>query len=255
MSDSSNLKKVVEGIVSSYETKVESISSIFDSTPLILNGLQQSILDTKEEREKVNNQLKDILAKNEHLRRKDFDDMMQRILSTQEQREKEVRHLLKNYFNEQKTMAHTLREGLEKFKDSLGHGELARVKEFQGMIGEILAKQNGRKNEIVSKLKEFQKEQGDLAIRLKELLTKGNSLRIRDFKSMLKEFRAQREQRLALQKKRKEEVAKMLTSLREKRLRTTSSSKATHSTPFTTKNLSTVKEGGVNIDTRDGQKG
>ncbi len=248
-----DLKKIVEDAISSYEKKVESISTIFDPTPLILSNLQESIHDSKEEREKINHQLRDILAKGEHLRKKDFDNMMQRILSTQDQREKEVRHLLKNYFNEQKTIAHSLREGLEKFRDSLGHGEVARVKEFQGMIGEILAKQNGRKNEIVSKLKEFQKEQGGLAIRLKELLAKGNSLRIRDFKSMVKEFRVQREQRLALQKKRKEEVARMLTSFREVRRRDVSSSKATHSAPFATKNLSTVKEGGVNIDTQHGQ--
>lgn len=251
MPEALDLKKAVEDIVSSYETKVESISSIFDSTPLILSNFQESILDTKEEREKINTQLRDILAKGEHLRRKDFDNMMQRILSTQEQREKEVRDLLRNYFDEQKTMARALREGLEKFKDSLGRGEAGRVKEFQGMIGEILAKQNGRKNEIVSKLKEFQKKQGVLAIRLKELLAKGDNLRIRDVKSMLREFNIQREKRLELQKRRKEEVANMLTSFRKARRKAASSPEAIHSTSFAAKKLSEVKEGGVNIDAQN----
>lgn len=208
MAGTLDLKKAVEDIVSSYQTKVESISSILDTTPLIFSDFHESILDTREEREKINTQLRDILARNEHLRKKDFDTMMQDILVTQNQHEREIRNLLKDYFNEQKSMAQSLKETLDNIKDSLAKGETGKTREFQNSIREILAKQDGRKNEITSNLKEFQEEQKTLASRLRDLLDKGRDLRIKDLKSMLREFKFQREKRLELQKRRKEEVGR-----------------------------------------------
>lgn len=211
------MKNLAEDIISSYEARIQSIGSIFDTTHLILGDFRESLFDTREERERINTQLRDILTKKEHLRRKDFDNMMQGILSTQDEREKEIRKLLGSYLDEQRKMAQALRKNLEKFRDSLSKGEAGRVKEFQAMIKEILAEQEKRKEEVTSKLKEFQKEQKDLAERLKELLAKGSDLRIKDLKSMLKDFQAQREKRLALRKRRKEEVAEMLDSFKKAR--------------------------------------
>lgn len=182
-------------VVSSYESRIQSIGAIFDTTHQIFEGLQNSALDTKQEREKINTQIRDILAKNEHLRRKDFDNMMQGILSTQDEREKGVRNLLNRYLNEQREMAQTLRENLENFRDSLAKGEAQRVKEFHDLIKEILTKQDERKDEVTSKLKEFQKERKELASRLKELLAKGRELRIKDLRLMLKEFNVQNQKR------------------------------------------------------------
>lgn len=209
--------KNIEDIISSYETRIESISSIFDTTYLILSDFQEATLNNKEEREKVNTQLRDILAKNEHLRRKDFDNMMQGLLSAQDQREREVKNLLRNYLNDQKAMAQALRENLRNFKESLAKGKVQRVKEFQASIKEILAKQDKRRNEVTSKLKEFQNEQNLLSSRLRELLVKGREVRIRDLKSMLRGFEAHRERRFAHQRKRKEEVAEMLNGFKKAR--------------------------------------
>ena len=58
--------------------------------------------------------------------------MMQGVLSVQEEREAEVKNLLKGYLNQQREMAHTLRENLAKFKDVLAKGDVQRVKEFPG---------------------------------------------------------------------------------------------------------------------------
>ncbi len=205
-----DMKQMVDQIVSSYETRVQSISTLFDTTHQVLQGFQDSLLDTREEREKLNGELRENLAKNKSLRRKDFDNLMEGILLTQNEREKEVRDLLNSYLHEQKEMAQNLRENLERFKDSLAKGEARRVKEFQQMIKEILAKQTERKDEVISKLKEFKKEQKMLASRLNELLAKGRALRIKDLKRMLNEFRGQTEERLARQEERKREVRHLL---------------------------------------------
>jgi molecular chaperone DnaK (HSP70) len=210
------MKNIVENILSSYEDRIHDVSSIIEGSHQILEDFQDSILDTKEEREKINTQLRDILARNESLRRKDFDNMMRGILSTQDEREKEVRNLLKGYLKEHKNMVQELRVNLGKFKDSLARGEVERVKEFHEMIKETLAKQDERKDEVTSRLKEFQKEQKVLASRLKELLAKGRVLRIRDLKLMLREFKTQHKERVARQQERREEVRRMLCDFKKK---------------------------------------
>ena len=210
-------KNMAEDIISSYETRLQSIGTIFGTTHEILQGVQDSLLDTKQEREKINGELRENLAKNESLRKKDFDNMTQGILVAQDEREKEVRNLLKSYLNEQREMARALGERLGRSKDSLDKGEAERVREFQVHIKEILAQQEKRRKEVTSKLEEFQKEQQEMAKRLKELLAKGNELRIKDLKSMLKEFEGQRKERLTRQEERRKEVRDLLGEFKEER--------------------------------------
>ena len=88
--------RLMEGIISSYEDRIAGVQSIFDTTHELIEGFQDSFLDTKQEREKLKAELRENLAKSESLRKKDFDNMMQGILSAQEKKEKEVRDLLKN---------------------------------------------------------------------------------------------------------------------------------------------------------------
>lgn len=206
---SREMKGIVENVISSYEARIQSMEAIFDTTHQILHGFQDSFLDAKQE-EKITSELRESLAENESLRKKDFNNMMQGILSVQDEREKEVRNLLKGYLNGQKKVAQTLRDNLAKVKYVLVEGEIGRVKEFQEMIKEILIKQEERKDEVSSKLKEFQKEQQEMAKTLKELSAKGRELRIKDLKLMLKKFNAQHKERLARKEERREEVCSML---------------------------------------------
>jgi len=212
-----DLKNAAENAVSSYETMIESVGVIFDTTHQIPDDFQEVFFDNKEEGRKINTELRDILAHNEHLRKKDFDSMTQGVLSAQEEREAEVKNLLKGYLNQQREMARTLRENLAKFKDALAKGDIQRVKEFQEMLKEVLANQDARKEEVSSKLKEFQKEQQEMAKRLKALLAKGGELRIKDLKEMLQEFRTQHKERLAHQIERRKEVNKMLDTFKQER--------------------------------------
>jgi len=144
--------------------------------------------------------------------------MMKGILSTQDRREREVRILLNGYLNEHKKMAQTLSGNLEELRSSLAGDEIQRVKEFRNMIKKILGRQEERKEEVNSRLKEFQKEQKEMAKRLEELLRKGKELRIKDFKTMLKELKAQGNERIACKEERSEEVSKMLGDFKRERL-------------------------------------
>jgi len=209
-----DLNKVVGDIVASYEAKIENIDSFFETTHLILNEFQDPLFDTKKEREVINSQLQDLLARKEHLRRSDFNWMMQGVISIQVEKEKEIRNLLNNFLIEQKQMLNTLKDTLTKIKDAFAKGEGVQVKESQKLMVELLTQQDKRKQEVASKLREFQKEQQEMTKRLLELLSKGRELRIKDLKVMLREFKAQHKERLVLQEERKVEVQKRKKAVR-----------------------------------------
>lgn len=218
MSDLS-LKNFDEDIISLYENKIEGIESVLENTHLLLEVSEESFFETRQEIERIKAQLRDSLARNESLRKKDFDDMMRDILSIQHEREKETRDSLKAYFSEQKEIAYVLRKSLEKFRESITKNESIRIGEFHAFYKEILDNQEVRKKEVVSKLKEFQKEHQEMSIRLKELLAKGRELRIRELKSIFKEFKAQRDVWIARKKDRKEEVRSMLDEAKNERVK------------------------------------
>ncbi len=219
-----DLNKVVEDIVSSYEAKIENINTFFETTHLILSEFQDPLLNTKQEREQINGQLQDLLAKNEHLRRTDFNRMMWGILTIQVEKEKEIRNLVNSFLTEQKQMITLLRDNFIKIKEALAKGEGIKVKESQRTMVEILAQQDRSKLEVSLKLKEFQKEQKEMIQRLQELLAKGKELRIKDLQLMLREFDVHRKGRLVRQEERKiegqrrrGEVRDMLVNFKKKR--------------------------------------
>jgi len=210
-------ENILENVISSYEARIQSIEAFFEATGQIFQDFQESLLSTRAEREKINGQLKERLARNDSLRRKDFDRMMDVISSHLDQSEQEIRQLPKKYLGEQTKLVQQLREGLGNFKDALSKGQAKKVKELQTPIKEILTKQDESKNKVTSKLKEFQQGQQQTSKMLKELLGKGEKLRIKDFKAMLIEFKKQREERVAYQEQRHQEVKDMLSKFKTER--------------------------------------
>ena len=176
-----DMKRVAEEIVSSYQSRISTVATIIDNTHQILD-------DFKIKRNEISNQLKETLARGESLRKKDFDSMMQEILFHQDEREKEVRDLLKTFFEEQKEVA-------EIIKKSLTGAEKIRIDDFKKMLQDIQARQKARENEVSVMLKEFQTEYKEIAESLRSLLDKGEAIRIKDFKEMLKNIRSRQEER------------------------------------------------------------
>jgi len=217
MSLAAEKETVLDSIISSYEARIQSIERFFDTTGQIFQDFQESLFNTRAEREKINNQLRENLAQNGSLRKKDFDRMMGVISSHLDESEQEVRQLSQKYLNEQTKLVRQLREGLRNFKDALTEGQAEKVKELQTLIKDILSKQDKSKIEVTSKLKEFQQGQQQTSKMLRDLLAKGEKLRIRDFKAMLAEFKKQREQRIACQERRREEVRDMLGKFKAER--------------------------------------
>jgi len=207
------LKNFIDNTIFSYEARLQSIESILGP----IHQTQRSLLETKQEQEKANTQLRESLSKNNHLRKKDFDQMMKSVFLTQDEKGEVAKGLLVNYLNEQKEMVYALKDNLAKVRECLNNGQGDKIKEFQSVIKEKFSQVERRKEEVTAKLKELQEEQAKMLIQVKALLAKGNELRIKDFKEMLMEFRMQHKERIVQKLERKKEVRNMLVDFRKRR--------------------------------------
>jgi hypothetical protein len=165
MSTVEQMRNLAQDLIASYDARVDAIGTLIDDTYQILE-------DFKNKRVKLSAELKETLAKRESLRKKDFDRMTNGVLLNQEEKEKEVKESLKNFIKEQKKQACEL-------KDAVIKGEAERTGKAQREIENGIA-------EIKRLLRDFCEQQEELTDRLRKLLTKGNDLKIRDFKDTIR---------------------------------------------------------------------
>jgi len=196
---SEQMKNLTEGVITSYEDRVSNIENIFFNTHQLLGDYQKALFGLRDERDTLTKELRDKLAKTESLRHKDFDQMMGSILNEQSEREKEVKTLLEEYVAEQKGLAKGLKESLSDFNQQLVKGDKIRLGDYKQKIAEIKKQQLERQNQVKGMLKGFQtkasecrRENEELAQEIKNLLGKGESVRIKDFKAMLRGFQKER---------------------------------------------------------------
>lgn len=166
-----NLKDIADNIVASYETRVKVVGGIIEDTHKMMD-------DFKEKREIMAEELQEVLAKRESLRKKDFDRMMADIISRQNEREKQVREMLENFRKEEEMVA-------EKLKKLLTKGEEIRIKDFKKMMADIRQEQEKRvkqtgesiigplqdmRGEVRTMLDNFKKERQSVATAWHEML-------------------------------------------------------------------------------------
>jgi len=171
-------KTVIGEIIDSYQRRVEAISSLTDQTIHILE-------DGRWQQDEMTEELRDILARTESFRKRDFDKMMEEIRGKRGQKEKEVRHALKSFVREEKNMINELRWSLER-------KENGKIDDFMVWKERILNRQQERETKLTQMLRSFHLEQEELSAGLKKLLLKGRRVRIKHFKDMIKGLRAHR---------------------------------------------------------------
>jgi len=111
------LKNLAEDIMVSYDARTKFVGEIVEDTHKMLDGFRKN-------REEMNDNLREVLAKSESLRKKDFSAMMQDILLTQHKREENVKKMLVDFREEETRVAEQLRELLKR-------GEEIRLADFK----------------------------------------------------------------------------------------------------------------------------
>ena len=128
--------------------------------------------------------LRDNLAKSESLRKKDFEHMIKDIIECRMLREQEAEQSFKLFQEEEGEM-------IARLRDIILNGNSSSPNDIETIREDILKRQKMREKKIVKSLKCFQIEQEELRIALKKLLSKGENVKIRDFKTMVNTLRVQ----------------------------------------------------------------
>ncbi len=178
MEDPKQLRTIVEQIVGSYASKVKMVTSL-------MREVHQRIKDYHAEQGQMTNRLRDILAKNECLRKKDFDTMIAGIRSQQEAREKEVSQMVEDFCKEEE-------ETVAKLKEILTVKSPSTLEDFRILKEKMLNRPKERERRVSQMLKDFHRDQEEVNTAFRMLLEKGTSVRIKDFKAMVKAFQIER---------------------------------------------------------------
>lgn len=178
MEDVEQLRNIVEKIVGSYESKVKVVTSL-------IREVNQRVRDFHTEQEQMTDTLKHILAKNECLRKRDFDAMMAGIRNQQEAREEEVSQMVEDFCKEEEETA-------AKLKDILMIRSCSTLEDFKVLKERMLNRPKERERRISRILKDFHRDQEELNTALRMLLEKGHSVRIKDLRAMVKAFHIDR---------------------------------------------------------------
>jgi hypothetical protein len=214
-------------LITSYESRIATVEELMTTAyqATETSGGSFNILD--KERERLKTGLQKTLARNCSLRKRDFDCLLEQLLSDSnknrqaiEEEQSRVRVKVKEYLNEQKQLANFLRQQIvELVKENMEKGCLDAV------IGKIKAsyEDTGQRlfamlRDFQQRLKDFQREQEEINRKLQRLVERGESLSLED----LRHFEAEE----ALQKRtmdrelRRGEVERLLSHFRQQRQET-----------------------------------
>ncbi len=176
-----DLKALANSIIDSYEMRVSTVNTLMGQAYYFLKSFQTELEDMVV-------RLRDNLAKAESLRKKDFEHMIEDVIECRRQREQEAEHSLKLFQEQEEEMVSRLR------KIILG-GSRSGLEDIEAIKEDISIRQKEREKRVIKTLKCFQMELEEFRAGLKKLLSKGEEIKIKDFKVMLNSMRAQQSDR------------------------------------------------------------
>jgi hypothetical protein len=172
-----DLKTLANSILDSYEMRVSTVNALMEQSYHLFRDYQSEL-------EEMIDLLKANLAKAKSLRKADFDRMMRGVMERRWSQKEEAEKVFKLFQEEEAVMIGRLRK-------IIVSGSRSSLEDVEAIREDILKRQKERENSIIRVLKRFQVEQEELKIALKSLLSKGECVRIKDFKLMLRSLRAQ----------------------------------------------------------------
>ena len=211
-------------LITSYESRIATVEELMTTAyqATVTSNGSFDILD--EERERLKTGLQKTLAKNCSLRKKDFNRLLERLLSDStknreaiEKERSQVREKVKEYLDEQKQLASYLRQQLvELTQEKMDKGCLDAV------IGKIKASYEDTGQRLFTILRDFQlhlevfqREQEEINHKLQRLMERGESLSLKDVRQL--EAAKTHQERKADRELRREEVDRLLAHFRQQR--------------------------------------
>lgn len=212
-------------LVSSYEERVAMVEEVIASAYHAAVASDADLVELQNERERLRTALRELLAKNCSLRRKDFDKLLEKILADSkikreeiEEEQNRVMEGLDGYLKEQKGLISRLRESLERLAE--GEAEWSGV---AAAVADLKGTCQDKGKQLLSTLRAFQlsltayrKEEEGINQALRRLVEKGGLATTEDLRQL--EAAKAREERIVERRLRQEEVQNLLAHFRQERL-------------------------------------
>lgn len=174
MGIATDVKKLGEDIIASYDMRVKAIGQLVKDTHQMLKGFHT-------EHEEMADELKAGLAKGEADRLRDHKMLMASIQKFVSNVAKEVDAMIKRFYTEHKAMANALAEDLEK-------GETDRLRAYKAMMADIRRGIKQIETYVKKKLAEFSDAHAEMSEELKKELAKYVAGVVRETKQLLGEY-------------------------------------------------------------------
>lgn len=186
-----DIDSIFENIISSYQDRIQKIQTAFQSSESItetsyslFDNVQASLDELKKDRDLINYQLCETLAKNGSVRKKDYNTMMSGILEMLDKNEKEAEMLFISFIESQKETAQSLKNSLLGLKD-IDPGETSKkIESIKDELSQILKLQEMRKDTVMKTFIEFRSLHKKVMDYLQNLLEKGSQIKAKDIKSI-----------------------------------------------------------------------
>jgi len=219
------MKDAVLELITSYENTISSVEGLID-TSYQATASNIGLDDLDEARESLIYDLQQTLAKNCSLRRKDFNKLMEQVLSAYQTRKKEIeeerkltQEILRRHLDEQKQLMYSARKSLTRFSQEDGNRDT-----LGGIVSELKAATQDRGAQVLDQLRCFQmrldvfrREQEEINHKMQRLVNRGASLKLEDLRQI--EAARERHGRKVQTEMRREDVARLLAHFSQQRHR------------------------------------
>lgn len=218
------MEEMILELVSSYENRISMVEELVTAVYHTTATSSESLDKLEKERKGLKANLQETLAKNCSLRRKDFNRLMEEILSDSERKRMEieeerrqVKEKLQEYLNGQKELAASLRKRLIGFTS-----EKTDKDNLEIIITQLKAAYQDKGEDVFVMLhafelhlEAFQREQEEINHKLQRLVDRGKSLSTEELRQL--EATKAREDRKAERELRRESTERLLAHFKQQR--------------------------------------
>jgi hypothetical protein len=211
-------------LITSYESRIATVEELMTTAyqATETSGGSFDIID--KERERLKTGLQKTLAKNCSLRKRDFDSLLEQLLSDSnknrkaiEEEQGRIREKVKEYLAGQKQLANSLRQQIvnlvrENMENSCLDTIISNIKATYTDKGQLLF---ATLRDFQLRLEAFQKEQTAINHKLQRLIDRGESLNLEDIRQL--EAAETLQMRVLVRDLRHDEVDRLLSHFRQQR--------------------------------------
>ncbi|MBC8344242.1 MAG: hypothetical protein H8E61_09690 [Bacteroidetes bacterium] len=176
MKNVEDFRSITRNIVKSYESKVKTVSNL-------MRQVEQKVVEAYAEQTKVIEMIRDTLAANQNLRKRDYNELIQPIVDLQEYRKDQIQILMEEFCQAEL-------KNVQELKAVLEPGNGSSLANFYALKKNILNRPRAAEAHLGELLKSFHQDQADLDTLLRRLLDKGEHVHLKDVRKAVRAFQA-----------------------------------------------------------------